>query len=358
MYKPKGIEILIRKTAIWWRATQVGVLAVACSLGVAGIAQATPAKTGGTPSDEVHNSSYVESVEKVNDRQLIVNVYAASMNRTIPIQVITAADNSEPRPILYLLNGAGGGEDSATWQRQTDVVDFFADKNVNVATPVGGRLSYYTDWEKDDPQAGRNQWSTFLGTELPPLLNKELNSNGKQAISAISMSGTSVLNLAIEHPGFYSSVAAYSGCAQTSDPLGQAFVRTTTEWIGGIEDITNMWGPFDGPGWVEHDPLVNAEKLRGTPIYMSTGNGLPGIPNDTFLNPRLSDGRAYTENQIIVGGVIEAATNLCTSNMAKRLYELKIPAVVDFEPVGTHSWGYWQDQLHKSWPFIAGSLGV
>lgn len=149
------------------------------------------------------------------------------------------------------------------------------------------------------------------------------------------MSGTSVLNLAIEYPGFYSSVAAYSGCAQTSDPLGQAFVRTTTEWIGGVDDITNMWGPLDGPGWVEHDPLVNAEKLRGTPIYMSTGNGLPGIPNDTFLNPRLSDGRAYTENQIIIGGPIEAATNLCTSNMAKRLYELNIPAVVDFQPVGT-----------------------
>lgn len=119
------------------------------------------------------NSSFVESVEKVNDRQLIVNDYAASMNRKIPIQVITAADPAEPRLILYLLNGAGGGEDSSTWQRQTDVVDFFVDKNVNVATPVGGRLSYYTDWEKDDPQAGRNQWSTFLGTELPPLLNKD-----------------------------------------------------------------------------------------------------------------------------------------------------------------------------------------
>jgi S-formylglutathione hydrolase FrmB len=333
-------------------------LAVAGSLLTAGLAQATPARVGGDSSETASTGSYIKSVEKVNDRQLVVNVYAASMDKDVPIQVITPADNSEPRPIVYLLNGAGGGEDAATWELQTDVVDFFADKNVNVATPVGGRLSYYTDWEKDDPKAGRNKWSTFLGKELPPLLNEELGSNGKQAISAISMSGTSVLNLAIEYPGFYSSVAAYSGCAQTSDPLGQAFVRTTTEWIGGVDDITNMWGPLDGPGWVEHDPLVNAEKLRGTPIYMSTGNGLPGIPNDTFLNPRLSDGRAYTENQIIIGGPIEAATNLCTSNMAKRLYELNIPAVVDFQSVGTHSWGYWQDQLHKSWPFIAGSLGI
>lgn len=81
------------------------------------------------------------------------------------------------------------------------------------------------------------------GHRITSIAQQRLNSNGKQAISAISMSGTSVLNLAIEHPGFYSSVAAFSGCAQTSDPLGQAFVRTTTEWIGGIEDITNMRGP-------------------------------------------------------------------------------------------------------------------
>ena len=28
-----------------------------------------------------------------------------------------------------------------------------------------------------------------------------------------------------------------------------------------------MWGPFDGPGWVENDPVVNAEKLRGLRQY-------------------------------------------------------------------------------------------
>lgn len=199
---------MTRNSTTWRRTVQIGALAVAGSLLTAGLAQATPARVGGDSSETASTGSYIKSVEKVNDRQLVVNVYAASMDKDVPIQVITPADNSEPRPIVYLLNGAGGGEDAATWELQTDVVDFFADKNVNVATPVGGRLSYYTDWEKDDPKAGRNKWSTFLGKELPPLLNEELGSNGKQAISAISMSGTSVLNLAIEYPGFYSSVAA------------------------------------------------------------------------------------------------------------------------------------------------------
>lgn len=342
------------------RMTGVAAVAMACALIPAGIASASAPvhQQDGDSSKSITGGSYIESVERVNDRQQIVNVYAASMDRTVPIQVITPADDSVPRPILYLLNGAGGGEDAATWEYQTDVVDFFQDKDVNVATPVGGRLSYYTDWENEDPKLGKNMWSTFLGQELPPLLNKQLGSNGDQSLAAISMSGTSVLNLAIEYPGFYKSVAAYSGCAQTSDPLGQQFVKTTTEWIGGVDDIQNMWGPFDGPGWREHDPLVNAEKLRGTQIYMSTGSGLPGFPNDTPENPRIQDGRAAMFDQIVVGSPIELATNLCTSNMAKRLYELKIPAVVDFRPTGTHSWGYWQDDLHKSWPFIAQSLGI
>jgi len=345
---------------MWRRATGVAAVTMVCALVPAGIATASPVthQGAGDSVEPVTSGSYVVSVEQVNDRQKIVNVYAASMDRVVPIQVITPADDSAPRPILYLLNGAGGGQDSATWEYQTDVVDFFQDKNVNVATPVGGRLSYYTDWQKEDPKLGKNMWSTFLGKELPPLLNKQLGSNGEQSIAAISMSGTSVLNLAIEYPGFYNSVAAFSGCAQTSDPLGQQFVKTTTEWIGGVDDVQNMWGPFDGPGWREHDPLVNAEKLRGTQIYMSTGSGLPGFPNDTPANPRIQDGRAAMFDQIVVGSPIELATNLCTSNMAKRLFELNIPAVVDFRPTGTHSWGYWQDDLHKSWPFIAQSLGV
>ena len=102
----------------------------------------------------------------------------------------------------------------------------------------------------------------------------------------------------------------------------------------GLMTSRTCGGPFDSDGWREHDPLVNAEKLRGTQIYMSTGSGLPGFPNDTPANPRIQDGRAAMFDQIVVGSPIELATNLCTSNMAKRLYELNIPAVVDFRPTG------------------------
>ena len=187
----EGSNLTRMNQSVWRRVTEVAALTMACALIPVGIASAgTPAhQQDGDSSESSADGSYIESVERINGRQQIVNVYAASMDRTVPIQVITPADNSVPRPILYLLNGAGGGEDSATWEYQTDVVDFFQDKNVNVVTPVGGRLSYYTDWEKEDPKLGKNMWSTFLGKELPPLLNKQLGSNGDQSLAAISMSG-------------------------------------------------------------------------------------------------------------------------------------------------------------------------
>ena len=69
--------------------------------------------------------------------------------------------------MLYLLNGAGGGEDIATWGAQTDYREFFKKKNVYVITPIGGRVSYYTDWLHRDPHMGQPLWQTFLTEELP-----------------------------------------------------------------------------------------------------------------------------------------------------------------------------------------------
>ncbi|NMM92532.1 esterase [Rhodococcus sp. SRB_17] len=302
------------------------------------------------------SGSYLVSSTKNSDRKVTISVYSASMDRKIPLEVILPADTSASRPTLYLLNGAGGGEDSATWQRKSDVMEFFKEKNVNVVTPLEGAFSYYTDWVKDDPALGRQKWQTFLTKELPPVIDTAFNTNKVQSIAAISMTGTSVLNLAIAAPGLYKSVGSYSGCAETSTPLGQGAIQLVVG-ARGDADVTNMWGPLDGPGWIANDPVVNAEKLRGTELYVSTGSGLPG-PHDTLANPAINGNVGALANQIIVGGIIEAPVNHCTHNLAYRLSDLKIPATFDFKPTGTHSWNYWQDDLHNSWPMIARSMGI
>ncbi|NKV51904.1 esterase family protein, partial [Rhodococcus hoagii] len=194
------------------------------------------------------SGAYLVKSTAVSDRRVNISVYSPSMDRNIPLEVIRPADGSVPRPTLYLLNGAGGGEDRATWQRNTDINQFFQDKNVNVVTPLQGAFSYYTDWQKDDEKLGRQKWQTFMLEELPPVIDAEFGTNKVQSIAAISMTGTSVLNYAIAKPGFYRSVGSFSGCAERRRRPARVSSRRWSRSAAGWTS-TNMWGPLDGPGW-------------------------------------------------------------------------------------------------------------
>jgi diacylglycerol O-acyltransferase / trehalose O-mycolyltransferase len=286
-------------------------------------------------------------------REEVVGVYSPSMNRSIPVWVLRAADAG--RPVVYLLNGVDGGESGGSWTGRSDVAGFFASKNVNVVVPLAGRSSYYTDWIADDPILGRNKWSTFLTRELPPFVNSRFATSGRNAIAGLSMSATSALDLAIESPGLYQAVGSFSGCARTADPLAQALVFGQVATFGG--NAANMWGPPGAPAWADHDPLLNADRLRGKALYIAAGTGMPG-PHDTLNAPGIDWNLAALADRATVGGVMEAAVNQCTGPLLDRLRALGIPVSVNLQPTGTHSWPYWQDDLHNFWPILAGAVGA
>ncbi|MBY4571650.1 alpha/beta hydrolase [Gordonia sp. LUNF6] len=328
------------------RPSRIALAATAAALIVGG-ASLPAAPVSAAPASALVSSS------ATGPTSTDIVVHSAAMNRDIPLTVLLPKDRSRPAGVLYLLNGAGGGEDSATWQGKTDVVNFFAQKNAYVVIPMKGAFSYYTDWLKPDEKLGVNKWSTFLGEELPAVIDSTYSTNGRNAIAGISSSATSVLNLAIAHKGLYRTVAAYSGCAATSTQPGQTYVRLVVETRGG-GDARNMWGPYNGPLWRQNDPVVNAAGLRGVSLYLSAATGLPG----KYDTPQYVPDSATLTDQIVVGGAIEAATRQCTEGLAAKLGRLRIPATVDRVPAGSHSWKYWQDQLHKSWPQIARGIGA
>lgn len=316
-----------------------------------------PGYAGAEPDGGLVAASDGSNIVSMADRpQGIVDVVvkSAAMDSELTVKVLPATDPSRPAPTVYLLNGAAGGEGGSSWFDQTDITSFFAGQNVNVVVPMGGAASYFTDWRNDDPKLGRQKWATFLTRELPPLMDAQFNGNGRNAIAGISMAGTSVFQLALKEPALYQAVGSYSGCAMTSDLEGQAYVRLTVEIRGGGNTV-NMWGPPTDPEWVRNDPYVNAEKLRGKAIYISNGSGLPG-EYDVIDGPGINGNGAKLTEQIAVGAIIETATNSCTYKMRDRLRALNIPATVDLRDTGTHSWGYWQDDLHKSWPMISAAL--
>ena len=335
----------------------VTLIVVLCGLSFVSVGPAN-AEPRDIPSNEnpgPSDGSRIVSTANGPEGMVDVVVHSAAMHSDISVKVLPAADRSLPVATIYLLNGAAGGEEGSSWFDRTDIGTFFAGKNVNVVVPMGGAASYFTDWRNDDPNLGRQKWATFLTEELPPLMDAEFNGNGRNAIAGISMAGTSVFQLALRAPDLYQAVGAYSGCAMTSDPEGQAFVRLTVEGRGG-GDTVNMWGAPTDPEWVRNDPYVNAERLRGMAIYLSNSTGLPG-EYDVLDGPGINGNVAKLADQVAVGGVIEAATNRCTVRMRDRLRQLGIPANVGLAEPGTHSWAYWQDDLHESWPLFRSALG-
>nr|WP_245556915.1 alpha/beta hydrolase family protein [Jongsikchunia kroppenstedtii] len=297
--------------------------------------------------------SGVTASSDVSPRESNIVVHSAAMDRNIPLTILKPKDQSRPAPVLYLLNGAGGGEDTATWQHNTDIVKFFANKQVYVVIPMQGAFTYYTDWIKPDKKLGVNKWSTFLGKELPAAINGTYKTTGVNAIAGISSSATSVLNLAIQHKGLYKAVGSYSGCASTSSEYGILYMRLVIEVRGG-GDARNMWGQYGGPLWKQNDPVLRAGELRGMSLYLSAATGLPGEHDNLGVVPDPST----LADRMVVGGTIEAATRLCTEELASRLHQLNIPVTVDRPLGGTHSWPYWQDQLHKSWPQLGRAIGA
>ncbi|WP_433734204.1 alpha/beta hydrolase [Nocardia sp. CA-129566] len=284
-------------------------------------------------------------------RMLDVTVHSAAMDTDIRLKVLPAQNDSSPAPTLYLLNGASGGNEGSTWFDQTDIAEFFADEHVNVVIPVGGAGSYFTDWHNDDPVLGRPRWTTFLTRELPPIIDSAFHTTGTNAIAGISMAATSVFQLALAAPGLYRAIGSYSGCIQTSDPQGQGMIAAVVGRWGG--NPINMWGPPTDPTWAANDPYVHADQLRGTTIYVATGSGLPG----TLDTPDAVHGNIPKLVGQLTGGVIlEVITNQCAHRLQDRLREQNIPAIFDLRPTGTHSWGYWQQDLHNSWPHISAAL--
>jgi diacylglycerol O-acyltransferase/trehalose O-mycolyltransferase len=326
------------------RAARNTALVIAAALAIAPF--------GGVASAETPSSS-ITSIEK-DGRNWHFQVYSAAMNKDIKVEVQRPADESTPAPNQYLLSGLDAGLGSASWQRQTDALEFLGDKQVNVVLPIGGYGSYYADWRQEDPVLGVNKWQTFLTQELPPLLDDALGSTGRNSLAGLSTSGTAVLQLAENKPGLFGSVAAYSGCAQIADPVGRAFLKLPVETRAGGNTV-NMYGPDNDPAWAENDPVINAEKLRGTNLYISSGSGIPQPEDVQFYTE--GNGPQGVVN-LGLGSVIEGATNYCSHNLMNRLNELGIPATYQFPPVGTHKWSYWEEALHDSWPVLAKGMGI
>ena len=290
----------------------------------------------------------ITGIEHVNDRWDKVSVFSPSMNKVIVNDVFKAPRSGAPT--FYLLPGIDGGDNldpggnfapgTKSWFGFTDLQGFFGNKNVNVVSPLGGAFSWYTNWVGD----ASKQYQTYMTQELPPLINAQYKTNGRNAVAGLSSTGGTAVDYAIQAPGLYRAVGSYSGFLTPS--TGAQNVALTLSGGGASADA--MWGPQGGPLWVAHDPTVNVARLKGTAVFVTASAGGQGDVD------KLPPG---TNN--FAGGFIEGIVNDSTKQFADAAAAAGVPITYVVRPQGSHSWGLFESEMQESWNTTIGpALGV
>ena len=319
------------------------------ALAVAALAAVAPG-VGDASADTLPGDARIVSSSAVGSREVLVEVAAAGMREKLTI--FLPRDRTRPRPVLYLLDGAGksGPVTTSEWVTKGDARAFFADKNVIGVLPVGGAGTFFSDWQRSDARLGRPQWETFLTRDLPPVIDRTFHGDGHNVVAGLSMGAQSAISLVARHPDLYSGAASFSGCPDVDHPPNQAYVYATVATAGG--DATNMWGPVGGAQWRAHDPSNHLGALRGKQLFFSVGNGMLG-PLDRNRVP--SPGQSVAQS-IVQSIVLEKAAHACTTGFLRRLTSAGVGFRAHVSEVGTHSWNYWAQALRDSWPTIGVGL--
>lgn len=269
-------------------------------------------------------------------------VSSPSMGRDIPVDVIVGNGG----PVVYFLEGVDSPETS-NWITKGHVKRVFGKSDASIVIPSQGAGSMWTDWREDDPKLGRHKWETFLITELAPLVEAELNHNGKRGLIGLSMGASGAVMMANNNPGFFHGVAGISGCYSTTSKVGQGTVDLTVRTKGG--DPTNMWGPRGSEDWLRNDVMSHPEGLRGTALYLAAASG-------AWTDEELAAYPGKSVNDRIGGTLLEAGSRRCTEEFSAALSDASIPHTTDYLTDGTHDWVMFGKQLQPAWDAIKPAL--
>jgi S-formylglutathione hydrolase FrmB len=299
---------------------------MACTALTAPPASAAPtADTGATVSGE----SWVDG------RTLDLTITSPSTERAtskVRILLPTGWSKTATRtwPTLYVLHG--GFDDYKSWTGKTDIEQLSANRQAIIVMPDTSWCSAYTDWWNYG-KGGRPKWETYVTTEIPQLLERGYRANTTRAIAGNSMGGLGAMKLAANHNTMFKAAASFSGDV---DPLHQyaGGSGVSTPGLACFADWKRVWGdpavPAQRAIWEANDPWNQAAKLRGLSLYFSSGG---------------------------TSDMVEAQVDKETHGVVTKLQSLGIPATTHFY-TGTHTWSYWQNELHAAYPQLMAAIGA
>lgn len=300
-----------------------------------------------TPAVAAPDVATLVSERTITPRLLELTVHSDALNADVGVRLLLPKDwASAPTrkwPTLYLLHGCCDQNGYAKWTSATDVEAFTANTDVLIVMPEGGQTGFYSNWWNGG-SGGAPAWETFHLTELRALLESHYRSGGARAIAGLSMGGFGALSYAARHPGMFRAAASFSGLVDTTyqGTRSTDVIQNFVAQYGFDRDA--LWGSPTAQAdvWAAHNPYTLAANLRGTRVFLSSGNGQPG-PFDA------ADSGTDTLEQLI--GEQNAVT-------ATQLRARGVSVATDFYGAGHHAWAYWQRELHRCFPMLMHAIGV
>ncbi|GAB3921426.1 alpha/beta hydrolase family protein [Kribbella albertanoniae] len=310
-------------------------------------ATAAPPSTGvAVPAvQEASAGAEVVGVTKVADRLTDLSVRSPALgNRVVKVRLLTPdgwnpADRRQHWPTFWLLAGCCG--DYTAWSG-TDIAKIDSLRKVLVVMPEAGWNGWYSNWWNHGA-GGDPAWETFHTVELRHLLEKGWGASSNRVVAGLSMGGQGALLYAARHPGMFRAAAAYSGSAHPL--LNTESVNRIMGFFGGQGgDPLRVWGDPVAQRhiWAAHDPYYLAHRLKSLPVYLSCGDGTAG-PLDPPGKTDALEADFNRQNHALAAALTRAGAKHLTTN---------------FYGPGTHTWAYWQRELHTSLPILLKALNL
>jgi hypothetical protein len=143
------------------------------------------------------------------------------------------------------------------------------------------------------------------------------------------MGGFGAAYLGSQRPGYFGSVAAFSGFVSIQRPETEIGLQAV-----GQVSYEDIFGPREGPYATGHNPIRLTDNLRHTRLYVTVGNG-------TDPEGRSAPATAVT------GGIVEAGLRLQADELAAAARGSGVN--LTYVPLaGVHDWPYWRDHLRAA----------
>jgi S-formylglutathione hydrolase FrmB len=257
-------------------------------------------------------------------------IRSAILNSSVRYCAFLPASYSTPEgklrkyPVLYLLHGLGGTQQSAALNGEWTVLqDLRRDNKVGdfiVVSPEAWGTFYINSRD------GNVRYSDFFLGEFLPYIERTYRTQSTRltrGITGFSMGGYGALRFAFLRPNLFGSVSAHSAAIERDPPDAVSGMQSPGNFVSEVLGET-FGDPIDRPFWFANSPYLlakrNAAKLKSLKIYFDCGT------EDTF-------------------GLYIGATE-----MHKILDSLKIPHEFHLYP-GGHSGSYLVQHREASFEF-------